>query len=155
MNEQHLRRAVELARLGMRAGRGGPFGAVVVRDGEVIGEGCNEVTSTPDPTAHAEVVAIRAAARRLGRFWLDDCEIYASCEPCPMCLGAVMWARIPRVWYAAGRADAAAAGFSDQHLYDVFEGRVSNTGVALRQHLREEASAVFEEWRRNPGFRRY
>lgn len=151
MNENHLRRAIELAREGMRAGRGGPFGAVIARVGEIVGEGCNQVTSTPDPTAHAEVVAIRMAARRLGKFWLEDCELYSSCEPCPMCLGAILWARIPRVYFAAGRKDAAAAGFCDQHLYDVFEGIVPAKEIVLRQHLRDEACAVLDEWRRSPG----
>jgi guanine deaminase len=112
-----LRRAVELALEGVRAGRGGPFGAVVALDGAIVGEGCNRVTSTNDPTAHAEVVAIRAACARLGRHELSGCTLYASCEPCPMCLAAIHWARLERLVFAAGREDAAAAGFDDAAFY--------------------------------------
>src|SRR5512145_2975201 len=113
----HLRAAIDLGREGMRSGAGGPFGAVVVRDGAVVGRGFNQVLKTNDPSAHAEVVAIRDATSRLGRFSLHDCELYASCEPCPMCLGAIHWARVPRLIYGATREDAAAAGFSDADFY--------------------------------------
>ena len=116
--EVFLALAVEEALRGVAEGAGGPFGAVVVKDGEVIATGRNEVTSTNDPTAHAEVVAIRAACRALGSFQLTDCDLYASCEPCPMCLGAIYWARPRAVFYAATRSDAAAAGFDDAFLYD-------------------------------------
>ncbi len=155
MSEPFLRRAIELAREGMHAGKGGPFGAVVVQGGTIVGEGSNEVTSTPDPTAHAEMVAIRKAAKRLGRYWLDDCDLYTSCEPCPMCLAAILWARIPRVHYAASRTDAADAGFIDEHVYDVFAGRASARGLRLRQALQEEARSVFEEWKQSGQYRRY
>ena len=117
MSEDLLQMAIALAEEGVRDRRGGPFGAVIARDGEVVGRGCNEVPSRHDPTAHAEIQAIRDACVRLGRFWLDDCEIYASCEPCPMCLSAIYWARIPVVHYAASREDAADIGFDDARLY--------------------------------------
>ncbi len=112
----HLARAIALAEASVASG-GGPFGAVVVRAGEVVGEASNRVVPDHDPTAHAEVGALRAAARRLGTHDLAGCEVYSSCEPCPMCLAALYWARVERVWYAATRADAAAAGFDDEHLY--------------------------------------
>ncbi len=112
-----MEEAVELARGAAARGEGGPFGAVVVRDGQVVARGWNRVTGTNDPTAHAEVVAIREACRVLGRFHLEDCELYASCEPCPMCLAAAHWARLKAVWYAATREDAAAAGFDDAAMY--------------------------------------
>ena len=108
--------AIRLAIDGVNAGRGGPFGAVVVKDGQIVGRGCNEVTSTNDPTAHAEVVAIRDACRRLGVFHLAGCELYASCEPCPMCLAAIYWAHIDRYYFGCTAADAAAAGFSDEFV---------------------------------------
>src|SRR5690348_1722263 len=114
MNPVFMQEAIRLSEQGMRAGAGGPFGAVIVKDGEIIGRGCHQVLSGKDPTAHAEVVAIRQACQKLGNFDLAGCEIYCSCEPCPMCLAAIMWARLDRVYYAAGREDAAAAGFDDQ-----------------------------------------
>jgi len=113
-----LRQAIELAVEGVENGKGGPFGCVIVRDGVVVGKGCNGVTSTNDPTAHAEIVAIRDACRRLGDFQLTDCVVYTSCEPCPMCLGALYWARPKRVVYAATRHEAAAAGFDDAFIYE-------------------------------------
>ncbi len=116
-SDRFMRRAAELALEKMQANAGGPFGAVIVRNGEIVGEGWNEVTSTNDPTAHAEVVAIRNACRALGTFQLDDCEIVTSCEPCPMCLGAIYWARLRRITYAATRQEAAAIGFDDDFLY--------------------------------------
>src|SRR5579872_382408 len=113
----YLRQAIELAREGVEKGLGGPFGCVIVRDGEVVGKGCNGVTSSCDPTAHAEIVAIRDACRRLGDFQLADCVVYTTCEPCPMCLGALYWARPKRVVYAATRHEAADAGFDDDFIY--------------------------------------
>ena len=113
-----MRRAIELAVEGMRANQGGPFGAVVVRDGVIVGEGFNRVLGTNDPTAHAEIQAIRAASSKLGTFELRGCELYTSCEPCPMCLAAAYWARVERVHYACERSDAARAGFDDSFLYD-------------------------------------
>ena len=115
--DELMRRAIAIADENVRAGRGGPFGAVVVRDGAIVAEGTNLGTSTNDPTAHAEVVAIRNACRALAKFRLAGCELYASCEPCPLCLGAVYWARLDRLWFAAGRHDAEAAGFDDSHIY--------------------------------------
>ena len=112
-DEKFMRRAIELAQEGMEKGAGGPFGAVIVKDGEIVGEGYNCVTSTNDPTAHAEVVAIRKACRNLESFQLDGCAIYASCEPCPMCLGAIYWARPEKIFFAATREDAAEIGFDD------------------------------------------
>src|ERR1700755_1901708 len=120
MNDDHIvfmRRAIELAQNGVDNNQGGPFGCVIAKDGRVVGEGCNEVTSTNDPTAHAEIMAIRDACRRLGDYQLTDCDVYTSCEPCPMCLGALYWARPNRIVYAAGREDAAEAGFDDAFIY--------------------------------------
>ncbi len=148
-DESFLRRAIELADTHMRSGHGGPFGAVVVRDGRVVGEGWNRVTSVNDPTAHAEVVAIRAACAALGTFSLADCTLYASCEPCPMCLGAIHWARIGTVYYAADRHDAAAVGFDDEALYRVLAGEAA--GPALYQMLQAEGVAVMQAWRNLPG----
>src|SRR3954470_9019117 len=116
--EKYMREALSLAEAGMRSGRGGPFGCVVVRKGEIVGRGHNRVTSTNDPTAHAEVVAIRDACSNLGTFQLDGCTIYTSCEPCPMCLGAIYWARPAAIFYAGTQEDAAAAGFDDEHFYN-------------------------------------
>ena len=116
-SEDFMQRAVDLALECMRANQGGPFGAVIVRDGAIVAEGGNEVTSTNDPTAHAEVVAIRRACARFGTFDLSDCEIYASCEPCPMCLGAIYWARFRALYYANTREEAAAIGFDDKLIY--------------------------------------
>ena len=113
-NPDHMRRAIALSLQGMRSNQGGPFGAVVVKDGKIIGEGHNEVTSSNDPTAHAEVVAIRRACVNLNSFQLDGCELYTSCEPCPMCLGAIYWARLDRVFYGNTKEDAAAIAFDDQ-----------------------------------------
>jgi guanine deaminase len=141
-----MREAIRLAREGCRAGKGGPFGAVVVLGGEVVGRGCNAVLATCDPTAHAEVVAIREAARALGRFHLDDCALYTSCEPCPMCLGAIYWARLAKVHYANTRADAARIGFQDDSLYEEIGLPLARRKIAMLPLLREESLAVFEEW---------
>ena len=134
----------------MRAGCGGPFGAVVVRQGKIVGRGWNQVTSTNDPTAHAEVMAIRAACRRLKTFQLDDCELYASCEPCPMCLAAIYWARLRKVYYANTRRDAARIGFEDDFIYREIARPVSRRTIPLRQLLRGEALKVFAEWKGKP-----
>ena len=144
----HLRRAIALAREHMDAG--GPFGAVVVRDGEVVGEGWNRVTSDRDPTAHAEIVAIRAACERLGRFSLDGCVIHAGCEPCPMCLAAIYWARLDRLVYGAGREDAARAGFDDALIHDEIRLPRAARRLASRQMLGEEARAVLRAWAEKP-----
>lgn len=146
MNPRFLQRAIALAEAGVRARRGGPFGAVIVRQGEIVGEGCNEVPSAADPTAHAEVQAIRDACSRLERFRLDDCEIYASCEPCPMCLGAIYWARIGRVFYAAHRKDAASIGFDDARLYQEIPLPWEERELDFEQGQREEALRVMRAW---------
>src|SRR5690242_12341666 len=124
MNDSHetfMRRAIELAQEGVDKNQGGPFGCVVVKDGRIVGEGCNQVTSTNDPSAHAEIVAMRDACRNLNTFQLNGCSIYTSCEPCPMCLGAIYWARPADVYFAGTRQDAAAAGFDDDMIYDEIE----------------------------------
>lgn len=141
-----MRRAIELSRLHMEAGEGGPFGAVVVRDGEIVGEGWNRVTSSHDPTAHAEITAIRAACARLGRFELRGCGIYTSCEPCPMCLAAIYWARLDRIWYANDRTDAAAIQFDDDWLYREVALPLEARSLPATPLLRDEAQAVFRAW---------
>ena len=146
-----MRRALELSMENVRAGRGGPFGAVIARDGRIIAEGVNLVTSTPDPTAHAEITAIREACRVLGQFHLTGCEIYASCEPCPMCLGAIYWARLDRVYFAGSREDASRAGFSDARIYEELSVPVGSRAIPTEQLLRDEALAAFEEWRNKQG----
>jgi tRNA(Arg) A34 adenosine deaminase TadA len=149
MNERFLREAIELAFEGMRAGQGGPFGAVIVRDGEIIGRGCNRVTSTNDPTAHAEIVAIREACQNAAHFHLPGAVLYASCEPCPMCLAAIYWAGIQTVYYSADRNDAERIGFGDRFVYDELglppEAR---SGTMERMEL-PEARDLFEEWDRD------
>lgn len=141
-----MRRAIELSRLHMEAGAGGPFGAVVVKDGRILAEGWNRVTSGHDPTAHAEVVAIREACARLGTFELKGCEIFTSCEPCPMCLAAIYWARLDRIWYANGQADAAAIQFDDAWLYREVALPLADRSLPLVQLLRDEALTVFQAW---------
>ncbi len=141
-----LREAIQLARDGMMTGQGGPFGAVIVRNGEIVGKGSNQVTSTNDPTAHAEVVAIRDACQRLGTFQLEGCTLYASCEPCPMCLGAIYWARPDRIVYGSLHSDAAGAGFDDQFIYEEIEKPRDERHIPMQQSLRDEANVVFREW---------
>lgn len=147
MHEQYLRRAIELAVENVGLGRGGPFGAVIVRGGEIIAEAANHVTTLPDPTAHAEILAIREAARKLGTHNLSGCVIYASCEPCPMCLGAIYWARLDAVYFAAGRQDAARAGFDDSFLYDEIPLPPDKRAKpAIRLEV-VQAAAPFAAWR--------
>jgi len=155
MKTKFMRAAIRLALEKMRRGDGGPFGAVVVWRGKIVGRGWNRVTSANDPTAHAEVTAIREACRRLKTFRLDDCEIYASCEPCPMCLAAIYWARIGKIFYAGARRDAAAAGFDDNLIYREMARPVSRRKIPTRQLLRGEALEVFKEWRDKPDKVRY
>ena len=143
--------AIALAAQHMRARDGGPFGAVVARGGEIIARGWNKVTSTNDPTAHAEMTAIRAAAAALGSFQLRGCVLYTSCEPCPMCLGAAYWARVARIVYAGTRVDAAKAGFDDEELYQELTLPNAERKVPIQQLLREKAVEIFDEWRRLPG----
>ena len=144
--ERFTREAIRLSRHAVDGGHGGPFGAVVVRDGKIVGRGFNKVISSNDPTAHAEVVAIRAACRRLHSFSLAGCELYASCEPCPMCLAAIYWARIKKVYFAGTREDAAGAGFDDARFYDELARAAKNRSLILRPMMRKEALPVFEAW---------
>ncbi len=148
--EDLMRRAVALSMEKMQAGSGGPFGAVVARNGEIVAEGWNQVTSAADPTAHAEVVAIRRACQALGRFDLGDCEIYTSCEPCPMCLGAIYWARLQRIWFGNDRSDAAAIGFDDDFLYREIPLPLDQRSVPTQRLLGDEARAAFDAWERKP-----
>ena len=141
-----MRRAIALAQDGIDDGSGGPFGAVVVKDGEIVGEGCNQVTSTNDPTAHAEVVAIRNACRNLNNFQLDGCTIYTSCEPCPMCLGAIYWARPAKIFYACTREDAADVAFDDQFIYEEIVLPIESRRIETINFLRDESLKVFENW---------
>ncbi len=146
-DERYLHEAITLARQGMDRNEGGPFGCVIVKDGRVIGRGNNRVTSSNDPTAHAEVVAIREACQSLGDFQLTGCTLYTSCEPCPMCLGAIYWARPDRIVFAASREDAADAGFDDQLIYDELPLPPEQRRIPTKALLREEAQAVFNDWK--------
>jgi guanine deaminase len=145
--QQFLERAIDLSKEGMRSGKGGPFGCVIVKDGKIIGEGCNQVATTNDPTAHAEVVAIRNACKTLGSFQLTDCDVYASCEPCPMCLGAIYWARPSRVIYANTKTDAAAINFDDQFIYNEIVREDSERIIEFIHNPNQKAMDVFEEWK--------
>jgi tRNA(Arg) A34 adenosine deaminase TadA len=149
-----MRRAIELSRENVRRG-GGPFGAVIVKGGQIVGEGFNRVTATNDPTAHAEVVAIRNACQALGTFGLQGCEIYTSCEPCPMCLSAIYWARIDRIWFANTKVDAAAIDFDDHFIYDELAKPIEGRAIPMKPMLREEALAAFREWQANAARIRY
>ncbi len=144
--EGFMREAIRLSIENMRAGNGGPFGAVVVKDGKIIARGFNQVTSSNDPTAHAEVVAIREACKVLNSFQLDDCEIYTSCEPCPMCLGAIYWARPSKMYYANTKKDAANIGFDDQFIYEELDLPLDKRQLAAEQLLQDEAIVAFKEW---------
>jgi len=150
VNSAFMRQAIALSLRMMRRGQGGPFGAIVVRDGRVVGRGWNQVTSANDPTAHAEMVAIRAACRRLKTFRLDDCDLYTSCEPCPMCLSAIYWARMRRVYYGNTRRDAQAIGFDDDWIYREVARPIPRRHLPMRPLLRREALAVFRAWSAKP-----
>ncbi len=143
---QFMMRAIEIAREGSDRNDGGPFGCVIVRDGHIVGEGCNRVTSTNDPTAHAEIVAIRDACSKLETFQLDGCIVYTSCEPCPMCLGAIYWSRSSAIIYGGTRKDAAAAGFDDELFYSEIEKPNDERQLKMVNVLRSEAREVFDEW---------
>ncbi|WP_250632178.1 nucleoside deaminase [Rhodoflexus caldus] len=147
--EKFMRRAIELASENVAKGLGGPFGAVVVRNGEIIGESGNRVTQLNDPTAHAEVSAIRLACERIGSFSLEDCVLFTSCEPCPMCLGAIYWARIPTVYYANDRHDAHRIGFSDQFIYEELEKPMEQRSIRMLQLLPDEARISFDLWEKS------
>ena len=150
MQDRFMARAIELAMENVRAGRGGPFAAVVVKDGRIVGEGTNRVTYTNDPTAHAEVVAIREACRTLGSFQLTACDIYTTCEPCPMCLGAIYWARPARVFYAATGEDAARFGFDDSFISREMQRPLPKRKIPMMSMMREEALRIFPLWQESP-----
>jgi guanine deaminase len=145
MSSDFMRQAIRLALENIRNG-GGPFAALVVKDGAVVAAGANRVTATNDPTAHAEIVAIREACQKLGNFQLDNCEIYTTCEPCPMCLGAIYWARPARIFFASTASDAAAAGFDDAFIYDEMRTPADERRIPMSELQREEALVIFKEW---------
>jgi tRNA(Arg) A34 adenosine deaminase TadA len=145
-NPEFLRRAIALAVENVKSGNGGPFAAVIVRGGKIVGEGANSVTASSDPTAHGEVNAIRAACKALGTFSLAGCELYTSCEPCPMCLAASYWARLDAIYYGACAADAAKAGFDDAFLYAEFRKDQGDRSLPATQLLATEAWASFAAW---------
>ena len=145
-HEKFMRAAAALAEQNVADGTGGPFGAVIVRDGEIVGEGTNQVTSSNDPTAHAEVVAIRQACEKLETFNLEGCVVYTSCEPCPMCLSAIYWARLDRIFFGNTKADAAAIDFDDDFLYTEIPKPIDQRAIPTSQILREETIKSFEAW---------
>lgn len=155
MISKYMELAISEAFTGMKADEGGPFGAVVVQKDKIISSAHNEVLKTNDPTAHAEVLAIRRASALLGRFDLSDCEIYSSCEPCPMCLAAIHWAKIPRLYYGCTRQDAARIGFDDQFLYEVINGTASVEKLQKTQQERDACLVPFEEWEKKGDKRLY
>jgi guanine deaminase len=146
-----MQRAIALAVENVKSGAGGPFGAVVVKEGRIVAEGVNRVTQSNDPSAHAEIVAIREACRALGTFQLTGCELYTSCEPCPMCLGAIYWARPDRVFFGATAEDAAAAGFDDRFIYEELRREPGQRKIPMTPIMREEALAAFRAWRDQTG----
>ncbi len=154
-DEKFIERAIELSRRGMQTMQGGPFGCVIVKDNQIVGEGCNQVTKTNDPTAHAEVMAIRNACKKLKTYQLTDCDIYTSCEPCPMCLGAIYWARPRRVFYANTKRDAAAINFDDQFIYDEIEKKNAERHIEFIHIPHKQAIKVFNEWKTFDGKRIY
>jgi guanine deaminase len=147
-NPEFMRRAIAIALENVRNG-GGPFGSVIARDGSIVAEGVNRVTATNDPTAHAEVVAIRAACAKLAVFQLDGCDLYTTCEPCPMCLGAIYWARPKRVFFASSAGDAAAAGFDDKFIYDELYLPFAAREISMTQLMREESLLIFTAWKKS------
>lgn len=146
MKEEFMQRAIDLAKANLRKQAGGPFGAVVVKDGEVIGEGSNQVIALNDPTAHAEILALRQACKNLDSYQLSGCEIYSSCEPCPMCLGAIYWARPSKLYFAASREDAAQAGFDDSLIYHECCSEIEERKISTEQFMQERAKDLFKEW---------
>jgi tRNA(Arg) A34 adenosine deaminase TadA len=150
MKSEFMREAIRLSVQMMRRGKGGPFGAIVVQGNRIVGRGSNRVTSNNDPTAHAEIVAIRDACKRLKTFRLEACELYTSCEPCPMCLSAIYWARIQRVYYGNTRQDAARIQFDDDWIYRELGRPMRKRKVPMKRLLREEAIKAFAEWKQKP-----
>lgn len=144
---EFMLRAIELSKNGLESGKGGPFGCVIVKDGKIIGEGNNQVTSTNDPTAHAEMVAIRNACKNINSFQLEGCEVYTSCEPCPMCLGAIYWARPDKIYFANNRSDAAEIGFDDAFIYDEIGEKIENRKIQMEALGRMEALEIFKQWK--------
>ncbi|MEN8138284.1 MAG: nucleoside deaminase [Bacteroidota bacterium] len=156
MNDEfYIREAIKEADKGIINNEGGPFGAVVVKNGEIIGRGNNRVTSTNDPTAHAEIIAIRDACKNLSSFQLDDCVIYSSCEPCPMCLGAIYWARPKRLVFASSKHDAADAGFDDNFIYNEIALPKEKRMIETQQILQNEANLIFEKWKQSTDKTKY
>ena len=150
MDNPFMARAIQLSIENVHSGRGGPFGAVIVKDGNAIAEAANQVTATNDPTAHAEILAIRAACDQLGAFDLQGCEIYTSCEPCPMCLGAIYWARLARIYFASAAADASRIGFDDSMIYREIAQPLADRTIPMVQLMREESLAAFRAWEAKP-----
>jgi len=150
MRDQWIDRVIELAIENVRSGQGGPFASVVVRDGAVLAEGANSVTATNDPCAHAEIVAIRRACQKLGSFELRGCEIYSSCEPCPMCLGAIYWARLARIYFAASKEDASKAGFDDSFIYQEFRRRRDQRKIPMVRVMNHKSLDAFRTWDEQP-----
>ena len=146
MDPKFMRRAIELSLANLHSNQGGPFGAVVVRNGEIVGEGANQVLATNDPSAHAEVIAIREACRKLNTFQLSECEIYTSCEPCPMCMGLIYWARPEKVYYANTAEDAARIGFDDAFIYRELAKTPDDRSIEMQQMLHQQALEAFEAW---------
>jgi tRNA(Arg) A34 adenosine deaminase TadA len=150
-----MKRAIQMAEKGIDSNAGGPFGCVIVKDDKIIAEGFNRVTSTNDPTAHAEVVAIRKACRKLKSFQLDDCVIYTSCEPCPMCFGAIYWARPKMVYFACTKKDAAKINFDDQFIYDELEKKINDRDIQFVRLMRKDALPVFDKWAKKSNKTKY
>jgi len=155
MSSELMRRAISLALDNVRSGNGGPFAALIAKESRIIAEGTNRVTAANDPTAHAEIVAIREACRVLRDFQLQGCDVYTTCEPCPMCLGAIYWARPARVFYAANAADAAAAGFDDAFIYEQLKHSPAGRRIPMTQLLRESALEIFSAWSRQENKKPY
>jgi guanine deaminase len=150
MDNPFMARAIQIALDNVVSGKGGPFGAVIVKDGGIVAEGVNQVTLINDPTAHAEVVVIREACAKLKAFVLEDCEIYTSCEPCPMCLGAIYWAHLSRIYFGNCAADAAKVGFDDSFIYEQFAQPAGERSIPMVQMMPEQAWATFQAWKDKP-----
>ena len=155
MTTSFMGRTIELSIKSVQSGNGGPFGALVVKDNQIIAEGTNQVTLNNDPTAHAEIVAVREACRKLHNFQLTGCDIYTSCEPCPMCMAAFYWARPARIYYAGTREDAAGAGFQDSYIYEQLELPSSRRAIPMTQLMRDEALNAFHMWTSKEDRKRY
>ena len=153
--DDFMNSAVQIAESGLKNGFGGPFGAVVVKDGEIIGRGCNSVLSTNDPTAHAEVMAIRDACKNLNSFQLTGCEIYTTCEPCPMCMGAIYWARPSMIYYASSRHDAANAGFDDSFIYEELNKDLKERSIPITHFPNKNSANLFEIWNHSSSKKQY